>query len=209
MSGCAAIVFLQLTGEQPTEAEILLIPMGMSFRDKAGEESSEHNINKIKPLPHGMMVYPCMVHPSSRGTLRLASSNPSAPPILSHELMNDHDMTALIAACRKTREIFATSAMKAKAVVEELPGASVQSDEEWSDYLRNATFRVNHPIGTCRMGTDDGAVVDPELRVRGIQGLRVVDASIFPTITSGPTNAPTIMIAERAAELILDSGTPD
>jgi choline dehydrogenase-like flavoprotein len=84
----------------------------------------------------------------------------------------------------------------------------VQSDEEWEAYLRASAFRVYHPVGTCRMGSDDSAVVDPELRVRGIQALRVVDASIFPTIPSGNTNAPTIMVAERAADLIMDSGAP-
>jgi choline dehydrogenase-like flavoprotein len=111
-------------------------------------------------------------------------------------------MTALIAACRVAREIFRTPVMQAKGVVEELPGEAVQTDDEWAAFLRGTAFRPYHPVGTCRMGSDDAAVVDPELRVRGVEGLRVVDASIFPTVTSGNTNAPVIMVAERAADLI-------
>jgi choline dehydrogenase-like flavoprotein len=111
-------------------------------------------------------------------------------------------MTALIAACRQAREIFHTPVMKAK-VSEKLPSDDVQTDEQWAAYLRTHAFHAYHPTGTCRMGPDDSSVVDPELRVRGVVGLRVVDASIFPTITSGNTNAPVIMVAERAADLIL------
>jgi choline dehydrogenase-like flavoprotein len=203
MAGSGAVVFSQLVGEQPTEAEIILFPVGMSFRNEQGEDSGEHNVRDVKLLPHALMVYPSYVHPSARGSITLASSDPSAPPVLEHELVSGEDMTALIAACRQTREIFQTTVMKAKSVTETLPGASVVSDEEWAAYLRAGSFRPYHPTGTCRMGSDDRSVVDPELRVRGIKGLRVVDASIFPTITSGNTNAPTIMVAERAADLIL------
>ena len=91
---------------------------------------------------------------------------------------------------------------------QEMPGEDVETDAEWTEYLRRQSFRPFHPVGTCRMGSDENAVVDPELRVRGIEGLRVVDASVFPTITSGNTNAPVIMIAERAADLILNKPAP-
>jgi choline dehydrogenase-like flavoprotein len=203
MSGCTAVVFTPIVGEQPTEAEIILMPVGMQFENKTGGDTGEHDTRNVKLIPHGLMVYPSYVHPSARGTVRLASSETSAPPVLNHELASGRDMEVLIAACRKTREIFTTSVMKAKSVAEVIPGEAVQSDEEWAGFLRSAAFSPFHPIGTCRMGSDDGAVVDPELRVRGIQGLRVVDASIFPTIPSGNTNSPTIMVAERAADLIL------
>ncbi len=203
MSGCTAIVFSQVTGAMPTEAEIILMPIGMTFQNKAGEETSEHGTSDVKMLPHGLMVYPSYVHPTSRGTVRLASNDPSAAPALEHALLSGGDMTLLIAACRQARAIFHTSVMKARAVVEMLPGDSVQTDEEWAAFLSNSSFRPYHPTGTCRMGSDDSSVLDPELRVRGVQGLRVVDASIFPTITSGNTNAPTIMVAEKAADLIL------
>ncbi len=208
VSGCTAVVFSQLSGEQPTEAEMILIPIGMSFRNEAGEETAEHSTSNAKLLPHHVMLYPSIVHPSGRGTLRLSSKDPSAKPMINHELVSGQDMAGLIAACRQAREIFQTSVMKAKDATEVLPGDQVQSDEEWEAYLRASAFRVYHPVGTCRMGSDDSAVVDPELRVRGIQALRVVDASIFPTIPSGNTNAPTIMVAERAADLIMDSGAP-
>ena len=153
------------------------------------------------------MVYPSFVHPVGRGTVRLASSDPSATPAIEHELVSGHDMTALIAACRQAREIFHTPVMKARAVTEQLPSDDVQTDEQWATYLRTHAFHAYHPTGTCRMGSDGSSVVDPQLRVRGLQGLRVVDASIFPTITSGNTNAPVIMVAEQAADLILHDST--
>jgi choline dehydrogenase-like flavoprotein len=96
----------------------------------------------------------------------------------------------------------------AKEVVEVIPGDQVQSDEEWRAYLRASAFPVYHAVVTCRMGSDEKAVVDPALRVRGVDGLRVVDPSIFPAIPSGNTNAPTIMVAERAADLIMRSRPP-
>jgi choline dehydrogenase len=83
-----------------------------------------------------------------------------------------------------------------------MPGPAVQSDEEWTEYFRTYAYRGEHPSGTCRMGTDKLAVVDPQLKVHGLGGLRVVDASVMPTVTTGHTNAPVIMIAERAADLI-------
>jgi choline dehydrogenase-like flavoprotein len=149
------------------------------------------------------MLYPSFVHPKGRGTVRLASRDPAALPVIEHSLVAGEDMPALIAACRQAREIFRTPVMKARQVVEELPGEDVETDEQWAEFLRRHAFRPYHPVGTCRMGSDDGAVVDPELRVRGIDALRVIDASVFPRITSGNTNAPVIMVAERAADLIL------
>jgi choline dehydrogenase-like flavoprotein len=205
-SGCTAIVFSQLSGDRPTEAETIMIPIGLSFGSKDGEASAEHSTRNIKFLPHHFMVYPSIVHPTGRGTLRLASSDPSAAPVINHELVSGTDLDGLIAACRQAREILQTAVMKAKEATEVLPGEKVQTDEEWEAYLRASAFRVYHPVGTCRMGADDASVVDPQLRVRGVEALRVVDASIFPTIPSGNTNAPTIMVAERAADLILQSG---
>jgi choline dehydrogenase-like flavoprotein len=207
VSGAAALVFSQITGAQPTEVEIILMPIRVSFKADADGDDTQHDIHDVNVHPHGLMLYPGCVHPVGRGTVRLVSSDPSATPAIEHELVSPDDMTGLIAACRQAREIFHTPVMKAKAVTEELPGDGVQTDEQWTDYLRNHAFRADHPVGTCRMGSDDSAVVDPHLRVRGVQGLRVVDASIFPTITSGNTNAPVIMVAERAADLILHSST--
>ena len=201
MSGGAAVVFSQVSGHHPTEAELILMPLGMGW-DGEGREAI-HSIHDVKILPNRVMVYPSFVHPTARGTVRLASADPAAAPIIDHELVSGDDMQALVAACRQTREIFRAPSMKAKQVAEELPGDEVQTDAEWEVFLRATAFRPYHPVGTCRMGSDDAAVVDPELRVRGVEGLRVVDASVFPTITSGNTNAPVIMVAERAADLIL------
>ncbi len=201
---CAAVVFTQLTGEQPTDTEIILMPIGLDFNEEHHGQGA-HNIHDVKPA-NGMMVYPSFVHPSGRGTVRLASSDPMAYPIIDHELVGGDDLKALMAACRHARDIFQTPAMKAKSVVEVLPGDRVQTDDEWAAFLRTYSFRPYHPVGTCRMGSDDDAVVDPQLRVRGVDGLRVVDASIFPAITSGNTNAPTIMVSEKAAAMILQDG---
>ncbi len=206
LSGGAAVVFSQVSGEYPTEAEHILMPLGMGWEGE-GEEPV-HSIHDVKILPNRVMLYPSFVHPAARGTVRLASTDPLETPLIEHELVGAEDMKALIAACRQAREIFATPTMKAKEVIEELPGDAVQSDEEWATFLRGNAFRPFHPVGTCRMGSDANAVVDPELRLRGVQGLRVVDASIFPTITSGNTNAPVIMVAERAADLILNKPAP-
>ncbi|UXA05373.1 GMC family oxidoreductase N-terminal domain-containing protein [Mycobacterium sp. SMC-2] len=202
MSGGAAIVFAPITGERPTETEIILMPVGMEFKSLEGQEDT-HDIHNVKIVGKRVMLYPSFVHPTGRGTVRLASADPRATPVIEHSLVGGEDMAALIAACRQAREIFRTPVMKAREVVEELPGDEVQTDEQWAEFLRRHAFRPYHPVGTCRMGSDDGAVVDPELRVRGIDGLRVVDASVFPRITSGNTNAPVIMVAERAADLIL------
>jgi choline dehydrogenase len=197
VAGGAAVVFSQVIGEYPTEAETILMPIGLSF------EGDHHDIHGVHTAP-GVMVYPSFVHPASRGTVRLAGSSPAAAPVINHELLGRADMQALTAACNDARDIFRTTVMKAKSAAETLPGPDVRTDSEWEAYLRAFAFRPHHPAGTCRMGCDDRAVVDPQLRVRGVEGLRVVDASIFPTITSGNTNAPTIMVAERAAGLILD-----
>jgi choline dehydrogenase-like flavoprotein len=206
-SGAAVMVFSQITGALPTEVETIMMPIGLSFDAEADENGTQHSIHEVKVRPHRMMLYPGCVHPFGRGTVRLASSDPSATPAIEHELVGGDDMTALIAACRQVREIFHTPVMKAKSVTEELPGDGVQTDEQWTAYLRTHAFRVYHQAGTCRMGSDESSVVDPHLRVRGVQGLRVVDASIFPTITSGNTNSPVIMVAERAADLILHGST--
>ncbi len=206
LSGGAAVVFSQISGKHPTEMELILMPLGMGW-DAEGEEPV-HNIHDVRILPHRVMLYPSFVHPTARGTVRLASSDPLATPLIEHELVSGADMHALIAACRQAREIMQTSAMKAKDVVEELPGDTVQTDDEWTKFLRGNAFRPFHPVGTCRMGSDEQAVVDPALRLRGVEGLRVVDASVFPTITSGNTNAPVIMVAERAADLILNKPVP-
>ena len=201
LAGGAAVVFAPITGAKPTETEIILMPVGMEFGQNSDAEDT-HGLYDVKIVKNRVMIYPSFVHPTGRGTVRLASAEPAAHPVIEHSLVGDGDMTALIAACRQAREIFRTPVMTGRHVVEEMPGPDVHTDAQWTEYLRRQSFRPYHPVGTCRMGSDADAVVDPDLRVRGVDGLRVVDASVFPTITSGNTNAPVIMVAERAADLI-------
>ena len=141
-------------------------------------------------------------HPRSRGSIRLRSADPDAPPVISHALLDDDDMDRLISGCRQVREILNGSAFASCRVGERLPGPDVQSDDEWRDYLRRTAFLGYHPVGTCRMGTDGLAVTRPDLTVHGVEGLCVADASVMPSLTSGNTNATAMMIGERAADFI-------
>ena len=120
-------------------------------------------------------------------------------------LSDDRDLKTMIAGAKLTRQILMQEPM-AKYRHKELFGVTDNmSDAEWERHIRARADTIYHPVGTCKMGTDDMAVVDPELRVRGLEGLRVVDASVMPTLIGGNTNAPTIMIAERAADLIANT----
>lgn len=147
---------------------------------------------------------PNVSRPDSRGHINLRSSNFRDPPrIFSRLLDSESDVRRLIAGCRAIREIFAAPPL-AQHVIEELaPGKAEMTDYDWEQFLRRESVTVFHPVGTCKMGADAMAVVDSSLRVRGIAKLRVVDASIMPHLVSGNTNAPTIMIGERGADLIL------
>jgi choline dehydrogenase len=139
----------------------------------------------------------------SFGSVSLRSSDPKDAPIIRMNfLQSPADVQKSVAAIKLTRQLFHNSAFDEFRGAEIAPGADVSSDEALVDYIRSIGSTVWHPVGTCKMGTDSMAVVDPELRVHGIEGLRVVDASIMPTIVTGNTNAPTIAIAEKAADLI-------
>jgi choline dehydrogenase len=154
------------------------------------------------PDAHGMLVSPCLLTPHSRGNVRLASKDPTAKPIVHHSFYTaGDDMQRMIAGMRLTLEICAQPAL-AQYCVEPCIGAADDSDEALRDLIARTTYSVYHPVGTCRMGTDGQAVVDAELRVNGLEGLRVVDASVMPMVPRGNTNAPTIAVAERAADLI-------
>jgi len=145
----------------------------------------------------------CHLRPESRGTVRLAAPDPHAPPAIApNYLSSETDRQVAARAIRLTREIVGQSPLARYAPQEMRPGAEYQSDAELIEAAGQIGTTIFHPVGTARMGVDDGAVVDPSLRVNGIEGLRVVDASIMPTITSGNTNAPVVMIAEKAAEMI-------
>ena len=115
----------------------------------------------------------------------------------------DHDLKVLIEGAKRSREILGAAPFDAYRGEEIFPGCSACTDADLAGFIRRKAETIYHPIGTCRMGSDDGAVVDAELRVRGVAGLRVVDASVMPTLPGGNTNAPTIMIAEKAADFLL------
>ena len=153
---------------------------------------------------HSFQVHIDLMRPNSLGHVRIRSTDPAAPPaILFNYLADPQDRIDLRTSVRLTREILDQPALDRYRGEELFPGPAVQSDDEIDAWLRGAIETCYHPVGTCRMGRDpSSAVVDDELRVHGIAGLRVVDASVMPRIVSGNTNAPTIMIAERASDLI-------
>jgi choline dehydrogenase-like flavoprotein len=164
--------------------------------DKMGE--------KLHPFS-GFTASVCQLRPESRGSLKIRSADPSAPPeIRINYLATETDRAAFIDGIRILRKILAAPALKSYSVEEVYPGVKAASDEELLDYCRKTGSTVYHPTSTCRMGSDPLAVVDQRLRVRGIEALRVVDASIMPDLMSGNTNAPTIMIAEKASDMILE-----
>jgi choline dehydrogenase len=151
----------------------------------------------------------CLTHPQNIGSVSLRSPDPQdAPMIQMNYLQSEADVQKLVVGIKLLRNLFGASAFDEFRGEEIAPGADKQSDTALKAYVREVCDTVWHPVGTCKMGTDPMAVVDPELRVHGIEGLRVVDASIMPTITTGNTNAPTIMIGEKAADLIKTCRTP-
>jgi choline dehydrogenase len=141
--------------------------------------------------------------PESRGSIKIVSADATAAPeIRPNYLSTLEDRRILVEGIRILRRIATAPAFDGFRAAEQRPGDAVSSDDEILDYARRTAATMYHPVGTCRMGADPEAVVDPGLRVNGIGGLRVVDASVMPSLVSGNTNAPTIMIAEKAAELI-------
>src|SRR6266478_6163063 len=153
----------------------------------------------------GFSASVCQLRPESRGSLRIKSADPTVPPeIRINYLATETDRSAFIDGIKILRKILSAPALKPFTVEEVDPGAKVLSDEELLNYCRRTGSTVYHPTSTCRMGNDPLAVVDQRLRVRGIESLRVVDASIMPDLMSGNTNAPTIMIAEKASDMILE-----
>ena len=152
---------------------------------------------------HGYQAHAGPMRSKSRGEVRLASADPLEPPRVRFDYMSRPDDWAEMRACvRLTREIFAQPAFDPYRGRELAPGEAVRSDEEIDAFVRETVQSAYHPCGTCRMGTDAMAVVDPELRLRGVDGLRVVDSSVMPAIATGNLNAPTIMIAEKAADIV-------
>jgi choline dehydrogenase-like flavoprotein len=169
--------------------------MGAAYYEDHGAETFDG---------HCTVIAPVLVSPQARGQVWLRSADPTAKPrILTNTLSEPDDVRSLVAGVRLAREIAAQTPLKDVVLRELKPGPTAVEDSDLEADLRRRLMLIYHPVGTARMSdTHPQAVVDSSLRVHGLQGLRVIDASVMPTITGGNTNAPTIMIAERGADLI-------
>ena len=162
----------------------------------------EHGRNRLPG--HGFTVHACVLRPGSRGILKLRSARAADPPHIQPRYLSEpRDLEVLLEGMRISRDIIAAAPFARFRGRELFPGEGLNARAELEAIVRRKAETIYHPAGTCRMGRDTCAVVDPELRVQGIEGLRVADASVMPRLIGGNTNAPTIMIAEKAADLIL------
>jgi choline dehydrogenase len=161
------------------------------------------------PIGHGYALSQVLLYPKSRGSVTLASPDPRAAPMIDPRLLSaPEDIQPLLRGIRMARSIFGAPAFGGYHAQEVAPGPDLISEGALVDYIRRTASTVHHPAGTCRMGADAASVVDPQLRVRGIAGLRVADASVFPQLVGGNTNAPVVMVAEKAADLIRGRPAP-
>ena len=152
----------------------------------------------------GFTCYAHVMRPESKGSVHVTSADPKAPPAIRFNFLSapvDAELT--LRAVRIAQSVMRAPAMAPFQLTEQAPGPKIETDEQLLDWVKATAETTYHPVGTCKMGIDPLAVVDPQLRVHGVQGLRVADASIMPTLTSGNTNAPSIMIGEKAADLVL------
>ncbi len=192
------------------------VPIRMYFRTRPGLETPDATISVLPFIfervgherrisrTRGITMNVNVLRSESIGSIHVKSANPAEPPAIRFNFLSaKHDRDGLLAAIRKGRELMATSPLKEITGEELAPGAHLRTDDEILDWVRKNAETTYHPVGTCKMGNDPMAVVDPELRVHGIAGLRVADASIMPTLTSGNTNAPCIMIGEKCAAMVL------
>ncbi len=159
-------------------------------------------------MRYGYSAHVTLLRPESVGSLGLTDINPLSPPRIDLNMLSERDdIQRLLEGIKQTRELLRARAFDDFLDSEVFPGEAAQSDAELEAFLKEKANHVYHPVGTCKMGTDEYAVVDPQLRVRRLEGLRVADASVMPSLVGGNTNAPTIMIAEKAADMILQSYT--
>jgi choline dehydrogenase len=160
---------------------------------------------RVKADRHGFTAHVCHLRPQSRGFVGLRSADPLAPPLIQPNYLSvEDDRRVLRRGVEIARDVLAQKPFDAYRGAERMPGADVRGDAEIDAFLSRRAETIYHPVGTARMGCDGDSVVDPRLRVHAIQGLRVVDASVMPVLVSGNTNAPTIMIAEKAADMVLN-----
>ena len=194
-SGPEGVAFVKTTPElNAPDVEIVLLPILWL------------NEGFTRPSEHGYTIAVVLLKPRSRGFVALQSGDPDRPPRISMNLFSDrdgHDMRTTVAGIQIARRIIEAPALAALSSGEIFPGTAATSDADLAASVRAEAQTIWHPVGTCRMGTDPMSVVDPGLRVHGIEGLRVIDASVMPTITRGHTHAPTVMIAEKGADMLL------
>ena len=196
------------------------VPIRAYFRSRPGLETPDCTVS-IAPFLYemvgrqrrvarrkGITMNVNVLRSESTGSVHIKSADPAEPPAIRFNFLStEHDRAGVLAAIRKGRELMATAPLKDIVGEEIAPGATLQSDDELLDWVRKFAETTYHPVGTCKMGSDAMAVVDSELRVHGLQALRVADASIMPTLTSGNTNAPAIMIGEKCSDMLLASAT--
>ena len=178
--------------ERPN-VQLITAPFAYDFDEKGAK--------LVRERAFGMAVG--LMRPRPRGTIRLRSADYSVRPLIQHEMLgSSDDVDEIVAGVKFARELMQKSPIESVVVSERFPGKEIQSDQELESFIRQTAFSMYHQIGTCKMGTDELAVVDPDLRVRGVSGLWVADASIMPTLPSGNANATCIMIGEKAADLV-------
>jgi choline dehydrogenase len=197
-----AVAFLKSSGESTRpDLQFQFTPTNAGDGDRVADMYNMSTFSQI----NGYSIFPTQVRPTSRGHVALASADLSKPPIIQpNYLQEDEDKKIMVAGGRKALEVLEADAFSAIRVKTHLP-VQHDSDEAWLRHIAKTAECVYHPVGTCKMGVDNMAVVDPQLRIKGFDNLRVIDASVMPIISSGNTNAPTIMIAEKGADLILGS----
>jgi choline dehydrogenase len=189
-----AIAFAKTNpGLKYPDSQIHFMPLAFSINQN----------NRIELMDSTVTLLTNVSHPRSRGYLELRSSDPSDAPMIHPNMLDDpEDMRTLMNAGRRCQALLKTAALKPYVEQEIMPGAGVESDADWESFLRETAASGAHQCGTCKMGVDDMAVVDPQVKVRGIEGLRVADASIMPTLTSGNTSGVCMGIGGRAAQII-------
>ncbi len=213
-----AVAFARLDPASPvSQIELIFMAFGLApATGNAGSDGHGGGLRRLTARSGGrgegrrqaaaeplVTAQAALLHPRSRGQVTLRSGDPSEPPLIRFDLLGDGDDIAdLTAATRRVREIFSAPAMQRHVVSEQTPGPGVDDDRSWEEHLRATTFRLCHPTSTCAMGTGTDAVVDPALRVRGVERLRVIDASVMPSLPGANTNATTVMIAERGSDLV-------
>ncbi|BCO39262.1 choline dehydrogenase [Mycobacterium paraintracellulare] len=205
-SGLLAMTMVQVQcmarsdpGLEAPDLQLQFVPFAIT---RAVDENGMFNVQQAKE--EGFLASSTFLRPRTRGSITLRDSAPDSMPRISYQFLADpEDLRDCLRGLRTVQRVMAQPAMAAITDGQLEPEANCSTDADWEQYVRGAVTPSYHPVGTCKMGIDDLAVVDPELRVHGIANLRVADASIMPTITTGNTNAPSMMIGERAAELIL------